>query len=324
MRTEFSTQAPLIHLRRRAELAQRLRGFFDERGFLEVQTPILSRWSIIDRHLDPIRVAGAEVLGGDTSPTWYLQTSPEQSMKRLLASNIGSIYQLGPVFRARERGQLHNPEFTMAEWYEVGASWAQGLATLDTLCQAMLGTKPADRIRFADAFQSHTGLEIFNTPAERLADWCLSEGLVERLDWSTDWDDWIDLIFSLIVQPRLGLEDPVLITHFPASQAALARLSEDDARTAERYELFYRGVELANGYHELLEATALIARAEQANAMRIQDGKAALPIDNPVLDAMRFGLPPACGCALGFDRLVMLACNASQLSEVIAFTSDRA
>jgi elongation factor P--(R)-beta-lysine ligase len=169
MRTDFLTRAPLENLRRRAQLARQLRGFFDDRGFLEVQTPVLSQWCIIDRHLDPVRVDGREVLGGQSLRDWYLQTSPEQSMKRLLTSGIGSIYQLGPVFRSGEFGQLHNPEFTMAEWYDVGADLDQGLTLLDALCMELLHTDSAKRAHFSDVFHQHTELDLFSTSTDLLA-----------------------------------------------------------------------------------------------------------------------------------------------------------
>jgi lysyl-tRNA synthetase class 2 len=324
MGIEFRTQAPIANLIRRAELARALRSFFDERNFVEVQTPILSRWCVIDRHLDPIRVKGNEILGPSSTDTWFLQTSPEQSMKRLLASGMGSIYQLGPVFRSTEFGSIHNPEFTMAEWYELDADFDQGLTTLDLLCQTLLSTRPATRMTFADAWFSHTRLDLWTAKLERMAALSIERGLVDSESWSQDWDDWVNLIFSLLVQPNLGWEQPVLVTHFPASQAALARLDPSDPRTAQRYELFYRGVELANGYHELLENRELEARAHAANEQRIRDGKLPLPLDNPLLEAMKHGLPPSCGCALGFDRVVMLACNASRLEEVLAFTAQNA
>jgi len=312
------------NLRRRAELARRLRAFFDSRGFTEVHTPILSTRSIIDRHLDPIRVPGSYVGLPGADGDWYLQTSPEQSMKRLLASGIGSIYQLGPVFRAGESGQFHNPEFTMAEWYEVDVGFEQGLSLLDQLCGCLLETPTADRQRFSDAFYQATGLALFDADASRLGDWSVENGLIKSRDWASDWDDWVNLIFSMQIQPSLGRDRPVLITHFPASQAALAKLDREDPRTAERYELFYRGVELANGYHELLDSGTLGERAELAAQQRLLDGKFPIPVDNPLIDAMAVGVPASCGCALGFDRVVMLACGADQLDQVIAFTADRA
>ncbi|MFY8201396.1 MAG: elongation factor P--(R)-beta-lysine ligase [Pirellula staleyi] len=322
MRNGFQTQAPVKNLKRRADLLRTLRRFFDERGFTEVQTPVLSRNTIIDRHLDPLELVME--LPGELATTWYLQTSPEQSMKRLLSMGIGSIYQVGPVFRGGELGKNHNPEFTMAEWYDVAATFEDGLTLLDELLRALLGTSPSERIRFDEAFRIATGLDLFSSSAIDLGRWSVEQNLVETETWSSDWDDWVNLIFSERVQGTLGLDRPVLVTHFPASQAALARVCDEDTRTAERYEAFFQGVELANGYHELLDADQLLARSVIANRQRMEDGKGALPLENPLFDAMRAGMPNACGCALGFDRVVMLACEAGSLDEVIAFTAENA
>jgi len=323
MNPECLSSAPIENLVRRSKLAKTLREFFDAQGFVEVHTPILSRFCVIDRHLDPIRVSGRCIgIGGDQD--WYLQTSPEQSMKRLLASGLGSCYQLGSVFRSSEFGQFHNPEFTMAEWYDVSADLAAGLALLDKLLMALLGTPSAEHVRFESAFEQATGLRLFECTSEKLAQWAMDRKLVDRADWASDWDDWVNLIFSHVVQPSLGLSRPVLVTHFPASQAALAKLDPKDPRTAERYEAFYLGVELANGYHELCDPDELAHRAAIANEQRIADGKFALRLESPLVDAMRCGIPNSCGCALGFDRVVMLACGAKSLKEVIPFTADRA
>lgn len=323
MKPECLSSAPIENLVRRSKLVKTLRDFFQELGFVEVHTPILSRYCVIDRHLDPIRVSGRCVgIGGDQD--WYLQTSPEQSMKRLLASGLGSCYQLGSVFRSSEFGQFHNPEFTMAEWYDVSADLSGGLNLLDNLLMALLGTPSAERMRFESAFKQATELELFECDAETLAQWAVDRRLVDRSDWASDWDDWVNLIFSHVVQPSLGQKRPVLVTHFPASQAALAKLDPQDPRTAERYEAFYLGVELANGYHELCDPDELARRAAIANEQRIADGKFALPLESPLVDAMRYGIPSSCGCALGFDRVVMLACGAKSLSEVIPFTAPRA
>jgi lysyl-tRNA synthetase class 2 len=263
-------------------------------------------------------------LPGQESATWYLQTSPEQSMKRLLSSGIGSIYQVGPVFRDGERGRLHNPEFTMAEWYDVDADLDAGLEMLDRLLMHLLGTPRAERSRFEDAFRIATGLHLFEMKPNDFGRWAVQQQLVDSELWSTDWDDWVNLIFSERVQCTLGMQSPTLVTHFPASQAALARVCESDNRTAERFEAFYRGVELANGYHELMDADQLEARSMLANAQRVADGKNPLPVQNRLLDAMRSGMPNSCGCALGFDRVVMLACNARSLDQVVSFVAENA
>ena len=321
-RSNMYPSATVANLKKRAAVLCQLRLFFDELGFTEVQTPVLSRDSIVDRHLDPIEVIMQ--LPGEKPATWYLQTSPEQSMKRLLSTGIGSIYQVGPVFRSGERGRFHNPEFTMAEWYDVDATLNEGLDLLDRLLMRLLGTQRAERIRFDDAFEDATGLKLFDMKPIDFGRWAVKKGLVQNEQWSCDWDDWVNLIFSIRVQRTLGMQTPVLVTHFPASQAALARVCEADPRTAERYEAFYRGVELANGYHELMDADQLEIRSILANEQRKAEGKKMLPVQNRLLDAMRAGMPSSCGCALGFDRVVMLACNAGSLDEVISFSAENA
>lgn len=322
MNHPFQTQSTATNLRKRAELLGRLRCFFDERGFTEVQTPVLCSETVIDRHLDPIAVP--LILPGQTSALWYLQTSPEQSMKRLLASGIGSIYQVGPVFRDGELGRLHNPEFTMAEWYDVGADYERGQQLLSDLLVCLLHCEPAECVSFEQAFKTAIGLPLFESSPADFGRWAVENEIVDTEKWSSDWDDWVNLLFSERVQGMLGWHRPTIVKDFPASQAALAVVSDRDPRTAERYEIFYHGVELANGYHELLDANVLADRDRIANEQRVLDGKTALPTCNKLLEAMRNGIPASCGCALGFDRVVMLACNATNLREVVSFAAERA
>lgn len=319
----YRPTASISALKTRAELLRRLRRFFDDRDFLEVQTPVLSRDTVIDRHIDLLSLE-MDWPDDDMPKRWYLQSSPEAAMKRLLSAGMKNIYQIGPVFRAGERGSHHNPEFTMAEWYRVDDDLEAGLRLLEALTTTLLDSPPCRRMHFAVAFQDRTGLDVREVDINSLAVRAVELGVAEDTRWSDDWDDWVNLIFSVLVQPTLGHDAPTLVTHFPASQAALARLSSDDPRVAERFELFYRGVELANGYHELLDPSILRSRNAKANTDRIRDGKSALPETSFLLDAMDAGLPASTGCALGFDRVVMLACGAKTLAEVMPFPIDRA
>lgn len=319
----FRSTASIETLVTRAKLLRRLRSFFDELNFVEVQTPTLSRDTVIDRHIDPIEVvigrAGESSKDQTHSKTYFLQSSPEAAMKRLLACGMTSIYQVGPVFRGGERGARHNTEFTMAEWYRVGDGLEAGMQLTSDLLSCLLDTEACNRISFQRAFHDAVGIDCFDSDVSQLAQRSVEIGVVDRLDWSNDWDDWVHLLFSMLVQPTLGLESPVLVTHFPASQAALAQISTEDARTAERFELFYKGLELANGYHELLDPAVLRARSILANQERARDGKHSLPIESRLLEAMDFGIPASTGCALGFDRVVMLAIGAKAIEEVIPF-----
>lgn len=307
----------------RARVVRQLRSGLEDDGFIEVHTPVLSQHTVIDRYIEPLSIALR--LPGESEPReYFLQTSPEAGMKRLLAGGLERIYQIGPVFRGEEVGPWHNPEFTMLEWYAVGDGYTQGIERLERLVQTVLATPAATRTPFADAFAEHTGLHLDAGDWKPLAAWSTAQGLVPDAQWSDDWDEWVNLIFSARIQPRLGFPHPQVITHFPASQAALAKLSSEHAGTAERFELFYRGVELANGYHELLDASVLRQRDEQANQQRAALGRRALPPASGLLAAMEAGLPSCAGCALGLDRLVMLAIGATTLHEVLCFPIDRA
>jgi lysyl-tRNA synthetase class 2 len=309
------------------------RRFFDERGFLEVQTPVLSRDTVIDRHLEPWVVERSELKHwGFAEPRAYLQTSPEFAMKRLLASGMDKIYQLGPVFRGGERGPLHNPEFTMLEWYHVGECYSEGMQFLIDLVKTLLpdsqlgkaGESRSMTYTYQDICWQQLGIDILQADRDQLAQLACERKLVSSLDWSDDWDDWCNLLFTELVQPVLGNDVPTVICDFPASQSALARISERDERVAERFEIFYRGVELANGYHELLDPAELRRRNRQINQQRLRDGKISLPEESRLLEAMERGMPSSVGCALGFDRLVMLACRATTLDEVLPFPIERA
>ncbi len=331
---DFRPTAGWENLRLRAELLRRLRQFFDERGFLEVDTPILSADTVVDRHLDPFSVSPLltnlrSVPGEGTvvaSRRMWLQTSPEFAMKRLLAAGSGPIYQVAHVFRLDELGPLHNPEFTLVEWYQLGDGMNEGMAFTSDLCQALLTSAgPAERIRYGEAFLRHVGVDPHAADGEKLAAVTRACGIEPPASLAPDdRDGWLDLLMVERVQPHLGLQRPVLLYDYPASQAALARVRQDDPPVAERFELFVAGIELANGYHELLDPAELRRRNARVNGQRQAEGKAALPEESRLLLAMDAGLPSAVGVALGFDRLVMLAAGAKSIAEVMAFPFDRA
>ena len=307
-------------LKSRALLLKQLRRFFDERGFFEVETPLLSRDTVVDRHLHPIQINRQQITGSqvDAQAVVFLQTSPEFAMKRLLAAGADSIYQVCKAFRAGEAGSQHNPEFTMLEWYRVGDDMQRAISLLESLVQTILATKPATRISYRNAFISATGLDPITASVDQLAN-------LSKLTAELDRDEHLNVILSRDVEPRLGVEAPEVLYHFPASQAALAKTTLDgDVEVAERFEIYYRGVELANGYHELLDSDELIARNEKTNQQRQADGQPVLPSESHLLAAMRTGLPACAGVALGVDRLLMLALNETQIESVIAFPFDRA
>jgi lysyl-tRNA synthetase class 2 len=246
-------------------------------------------------------------------------------MKRLLAAGAESIYQVTRAFRRDEFGALHNPEFTLVEWYGVGDDMQTGMARLSELAETLLGRGPADRLAYRESFMRYVGVDPWAATAADLAEAArasrltLPDGMA-----SADRDSWLNLLLAEVVQPNLGVGRPMILHHYPASQGALARICNEDRQAAERFELFCEGVELANGYHELLDAEELADRQRRANEWRRRDGRPTLPENNRLLEAMRAGLPDCCGVALGFDRLVMVALGAQTLADVMPFPFPRA
>lgn len=322
---DFRPTASLDNLRLRAQLLRRLREFFDERGFLEVETPVLSADTVVDRHLDPFSVVVQPASATRSERRYWLQTSPEFAMKRLLAAGATAIYQVTRAFRQDEQGPLHNPEFTMVEWYRVGDRLAEGMQLLSDLGETLLGRGPAEQISYREAFERYVGIDPLKATNEALMATVKACAIDAPASMSpNDRDGWLDLLVVERVQPCLGQARPAILYDFPASQAALARVRPDDLPVAERFELYVAGMELANGYHELLDPAVLRERNAQSNQLRRADGKPTLPEGSRLLAAMDAGLPPSTGVAMGFDRIAMLAAGAERLEEVIAFPFDRA
>jgi lysyl-tRNA synthetase class 2 len=318
-------------LQARSNIVWQIRQFFHSHGFAEVHTPTISRDTVVDRYIDPVQLPGSALgCASATADRYFLQTSPEFCMKRLLASGMTNIYQIGPAYRAGERGQYHNPEFTMLEWYRVGETHAEALQFLGDLVDRVLSAThksftKTETISYVQAFERTLALDPLTCSDASLAQKATELGLELGSSWANQSrDDWLNLLFAEGVQPKLGWKGPTTVTHYPATQAALAAISPDDPRTAERYELFVQGIELANGYHELLDPSELERRSELTLAQRREDGKPDLATDNLLLAAMRAGLPDACGCALGVDRLVMVALGLDSIDAVIPFTIERA
>lgn len=314
-RSDYQPTAPMTNLAFRADLLRKLRRFFDERGFLEVETPLLSADTVIDRHIEPI---GVELPGRQKL---WLQTSPEFAMKRLLAAGATAIYQITKSFRGGEQGALHNLEFTIVEWYRVGDSYTDGMQLLSELAQHLLGCEPAEQLSYRDAFRKYVGID-----PHRAAHADLRSVLPEHLGdiENTSIDEWLNYLLAEQVEPKLGRGRPTILFDYPATQAALAKVRQDDPPVAERFELYIDGIELANGYHELTDANELRRRNQNMNEQRNEAGLGELPVESRLLAAMDSGLPDCTGVALGFDRLVMLAAGATSIAEVMAFPADRA
>ncbi len=318
MEPAWRPAARIEQLRQRAELLARVRRFFAERGVWEVDTPQLSATAIADPNIESV---AAELAGR----RYWLQSSPEAAMKRLLAAGSGSIYQICHAFRGGERGRLHNVEFTLLEWYQVGFDHHALMDEVVDLAAMLLGERPRERMSYREAFLRHAGIDPFALDAEgfaaRAAEWDMAVP-----DLGADIDAWRDLFFSYRVAPALGRGRYSFVDEFPASQAALARLHRDEQGdlVAERFELFIDGIEIANGYHELTDPDEQRQRFRAEAERREIRGEPLPDLDERLLAALAAGLPDCAGVALGLDRLIMLALGAERLDEVMAFPFERA
>ncbi|MDX1460464.1 MAG: EF-P lysine aminoacylase EpmA [Xanthomonadales bacterium] len=305
--------ASLECLQHRAVLLAQIRAFFRDRDVLEVETPVLSSSGNSDPGLSPFRLG--------QRPLW-LRTSPEYAMKRLLASGSGDIYELGRVFRDHEAGRLHNAEFTMLEWYRVGWTIDALMDEITVLLHACgtSGDLPVRRISYRDLFRQHTDLDPLRATRESLAAAAHAQaGELPQLDR----DGLLDLLFSHVVQPQLSGTGLTYVYDYPASQAALARIRNDDPPVAERFELFWDDLELANGYQELTDPREQRRRFEAENERRPARGLEPVILDERFLKAMESGIPECAGVALGVDRLLLMLHGARSLDEVMTFSMRR-
>jgi lysyl-tRNA synthetase class 2 len=329
--------ATLERLRLRADLIRSLREYFWQQGFWEVETPLLSRDTVVDRHLDPPLVPSESLgLGNRVAGDWYLQTSPEFGMKRLLAAGATKIFQLCKAFRAAEEGDLHNPEFTMLEWYDASADYQTGMQFLEQLACDFFQVPICLRLSHADAWvrslelavgvAQQPAIELWHGDLAGLRTLVIEHcGLTVPQADELDHDGLLSTIWADLVEPRLGLDSPVIIFDWPAIQSALAKTREQNGKqVAERFELYYRGVELANGYHELVEVQVLRQRTINNNRARLADGKKQLPENSRLAEAMQAGVQLGSGVAAGVDRWVMLKLGCKSIRDVMAFPVDRA
>jgi len=314
--SQWRPAAPFSHLRLRARLLRHIRDYFAEQQVLEVETPVLTVAGVTDPHIDSFVVhdpsAGSKVSG------FFLQTSPEYAMKRLLAAGSGPIYQIAKVFRAGESGRRHSPEFTLLEWYRPGFDHHKLMDEVEELLARLLSLESrAVRITYRDLFQQYLGIDPLQADISELRHGATKNG-IRFNDPGDERDIWLELLFSHVIEPRLStLAHMVFVHDYPASQAALARVNEQGQ--AERFELYLDGVELANGYHELMDPLEQRRRFERDNHRRRALGKAEMPVDDGLLRALDHGLPDCAGVALGLDRLLMCAADADSLEQVLTF-----
>ena len=307
--------AALDVLRRRAQLLATVRAFFAERDVLEVETPLLCTAGVTDPAIEPFIVTRGEALDAPR----FLQTSPEYAMKRLLAAYSEPIFQIAKAFRDGEAGARHNPEFTMLEWYRPGFDHHALMDEVAELVVYCLGDRPVHRLSYRELFERELSIDPLTATPEELASLAREHADTGSMEGNRNL--WLDLLMTHIVEPRLAERGACFVYDYPASQAALSRIVEEEgARVGQRFELYVDGIELANGYCELTDAKEQRARFEADNALRKERGQEERPIDEALLAAMQKGLPECSGVALGLDRLLMLSVGADTLSDVLNFT----
>jgi lysyl-tRNA synthetase class 2 len=322
-------------LKHRAALLARTRRFFADRHVLEVDTPLVVNAAVTDVHVHSARVhfgAGEPSQSLDAARPYFLHTSPEYAMKRLLASGSGDIFQICHVVRGFERGRLHNAEFTLIEWYRIGFSLDDLMSEVDALVRDLLGANGAgrvsERITYREAFLRELQLDPFTASMSELQQATQTLGFTGAVDESNrgmpSRDELLELLMGALVGPRLGTNALAFVHGYPATQAALARLDPTDPRAALRFELYCEGIELANGFHELASAAEQRSRFEHDNEERRRTGLPSFAPDEYLLAALEAGLPECSGVALGFDRTLMLASGATSIDAVLPFPTERA
>ncbi len=314
----WAPAASITALRFRADMLARIRQFFAQREVLEVCTPALSAAAATDPQIESFCV-------DDEGRRYWLQSSPEFHMKRLLAADSGPIYQIAPAFRREEQGRWHNPEFSLLEWYRPGFDHLQLMDEVAALW-GHLADQPCElvRWRYAELIQQVLGLDCQDCGLEQLRR--ALQRKLGQLPREMDRTMLLDAAMGLLIGPTLGQGQASFVHDFPPQQAALARLRKDEQGRswACRFELYWQGQELANGFYELSDATEQRARFEADLQRREQQGLGQPPMDQTLLLALQQGLPDCAGVALGIDRLCALLMDAGELSAVMAFPMDRA
>lgn len=311
VKCDWQPSASTDVLFRRATLIREIREFFHQRKYLEVETPIMGQYGVTDVHLKNIEASFQD-------KTYYLQTSPEYHMKRLLAAGSGPIFQIFKAFRDDEQGKMHNPEFSLLEWYQLGIDHHELIQEVGALLQMVLSCDAIYSMTYQDAFRQSCGVDPFLADVEQLQQILCQHQLGDVLSKDeSDKDVFLFLLMSHIVEPWLAeIKRPVAIYDFPVTQAALAKIKN---QKAARFEVYYKGVELANGFHELTDADAQIQRFKKDNQKRIEHGYFEKPIDHRLINALKKGLPDCSGVALGIDRLLALHLQHHHISDLMAF-----
>lgn len=319
MSGDWQPTASIDNLKKRARILQQIRAFFLERDVLEVDTPALSHAGLTEPNIESFRVS-------NSVDPFYLHTSPEFPMKRLLAAGSGSIYQVAKVFRQGESGRNHNPEFTLLEWYREGWDYRQLMDEIVELLTDVLGEnflkKSPEWVSYCDAFEAHLSVDPLTATVDELARCAQLQGIDLCAEKMTR-GEWLDLLFAERIQPHLGQGRITFVYDYPAEQASLARIKQSNPDLAERFELFIEGIELGNGFGELTNASEQRLRFEHELQQRTERGMHLPLIDEHFLEALAAGLPECSGVAIGIERLLMIVVDASSIDEVISFPIAR-
>lgn len=317
---DWQPTATIANLRRRSEILAKIRQFFAERSVIEVETPLLSQHTVTNPYIQSFSTLHQPNISHQQ--VYYLQTSPEYAMKRLLAAGSGSIYQLAKSFRNEEISDRHNPEFSLLEWYRVNFDHFQLMDEVKDFLIFLLGERQVNKLTYEELFKQHLQINPHHANLSELKN-CSSEHKINIADAdSFDRDTWLDILMTHIIEPKLNPQHLNFVYHFPASQAALAKINYDQNGNAiaERFEVYAGGMELANGFHELTDAKEQQQRFESENQQRAKNKQPQLAIDFRFLKALEKGLPPCAGVALGVDRLMMIALNAKSINEVLSLS----
>lgn len=319
----WKPSAPISNLLKRAEIVAKIRQFFNNRGLLEVETPSMSKATTTDVHLFSFQTRFIGPGQANGLPL-FLTTSPEYHMKRLLAAGSGPIFQLCHSFRNEEYSRIHNPEFTMLEWYRPFYDIYQLMNEVEDLLQKILSCNSSEILSYQQVFMHYLGIDPLSVNEEQIYEIIIKLKLEDSVSLYDDKDTLLQLLFSMVIEPSIGHYKPVFIYHFPASQASLAAINNVDHRVADRFELYFKGIELANGFRELTNADEQRERFLEDNRKRASMNLLTNPIDENFLNALKYGIPECSGVALGVDRLIMLAIGSNNIKEVIAFSINQA
>jgi elongation factor P--(R)-beta-lysine ligase len=313
--SSWQPTAAIENIRLRAEILAKIRAFFSTRNILEVETPLLSHSTITDPNIHSF-ISHYNLTGSNAQEILYLQTSPEFAMKRLIAAGSGSIFQICKAFRNEEQGNLHNPEFTILEWYHLNFDHHDLMNEMDEFLVYVINSKRAEKLTYQEAFIKYLQIDPLANDTFELRKCALNKGLNDIAN--LDKDGWLNILFAEFIEPNLGITTPTFIYNYPASQAALAQINHSDPRVANRFEVFINGIELANGFHELANSNEQRQRFEKDLHRRQKLNLPSIPLDNNFLASLDY-FPNCAGVALGIDRLLMIISKAKNIEEVIAF-----